>query len=64
MARPRRGVEMGVLLLLGQVLNTGLEHLPPVTLMVVALQVKYYKALYCTLLTTLTYLSIFFLSNI
>ncbi len=39
MARPRRGVEMGVLLLLGQVLNTGLEHLPPVTLMVVALQV-------------------------
>lgn len=39
MARQRRGIEMGVLLLLGQLLNSGLETFPPVTLIVMAGQV-------------------------
>jgi len=39
MARPRRGIEMGVLLLFWQFLNTGIENLPPVTLLMIVGQV-------------------------
>jgi hypothetical protein len=42
MARQRRGIEMGVLLLMWQLLNTGLETFPPVTILVVAGQVMVY----------------------
>lgn len=39
MARQRRGMEMGVLLLGWQLLNSGFETFPPVTLLVMAGQV-------------------------
>ena len=39
MARQRRGMEMGVLLLLGQVFNAGIQNVPLVTLSVIAGQV-------------------------
>ena len=39
MARQRRGVEMGVLLLVGQVFNMGIENIPLITMIVVAGQV-------------------------
>ncbi|XP_032783915.2 rhomboid-related protein 4 [Daphnia magna] len=42
MARQRRGIEMGVLMLMWQFFNTGLETFPPVTLLVIAGQIALY----------------------
>ena len=40
MARPSRGLEVGILLLMWQALYAGLQTFPPVTLSVIALQVN------------------------
>ena len=40
MSRPHRGMEMGILLLMWQMFNTGLETFPPVTLSAIAAQVN------------------------
>lgn len=43
MARQRRGIEMGVLMLMWQFFNTGLETFPPVTLLIIAGQVAIFN---------------------
>ena len=40
MARPRRGLEMGVLMLIWQFAETGINNIPPVTIAVIAGQVN------------------------